>query len=848
MGDTPHRRRTRALSDVASAAAAALVVFVAVPAVLVVVVGNPLAGGLGHAWPAASRDALCVVVLVAWVAWAACSAQLVRAVATRVRRGDGGAPAATSVRDRLAARIAVGILAMSSIGVAAPAALTAAAGASAPAATAALGTTRPAGSLPAAQPPPAPEAGPVHRVGRGESLWQIARERLDDGGDWTAIAALNLGADMPDGARFVDPDHLREGWRLRLPAAARGTSRRGGAPAVPPAAGRLDARLPELVALGAGSLTCAALARRARRRRDQAGRLVEPDHPRNGDPAWGRSAGALDAAALLGRLEGIPALDAFEAANVLLARRVGLDGPKGASVRTICVGPNGVTFWLRSPAPAAPAGFEPVGDGTGWRVGHGLLSGAMPGHPYVPLALPVGDDDEGTWLVALEPGDVVPLLGVAAPSLARAARAAQESWAWADSVVVTDAAHDPRLVVPAAADPLTVRPVLFFGHPGSLPPALARRAGVVTTDAVAGGEISILVDERAATIHPTGRVVRPHLMAESVGRHVEEVVGGVECDPPAGGPGSSAVRASVVRAEPASAAEPSDSSRDLLRIAPGRVDVRLLTMTPRLDGLCEELPPNRVRRAVELVAYLALHHPDVITGDRLRTRVLGSGDADAAAKTLFNTAHAARRAMGLDENGEPLFPAGSRTGLYQVAPAVTVDVQRATELVRLAKSCDERNLAIAAYRGALELVEGEPLANALAGYTWWEAEGHAGRIAAVLVEAACSLVALACEVGLFELARAGLGRARLVAPYSEALSRAAMELAAAEGDADRLRTEWRECQRMVDALDPGGSPSLRTESLYGELSRGLLAPAGRPPDEVSCSVPATSEWTPAASP
>ena len=115
-------------------------------------------------------------------------------------------------------------------------------------------------------------------------------------------------------------------------------------------------------------------------------------------------------------------------------------------------------------------------------------------------------------------------------------------------------------------------------------------------------------------------------------------------------------------------------------VAAGPVDVRLLTMTPRLDGLREDLPPNRARRAVELVAYLALHQPDVITGDRLRTRVLGSSDADAASKTLFNTAYAARRAMGVDQLGFPLFPAGTRNGLYQVSPLVTVDVNRAIAL------------------------------------------------------------------------------------------------------------------------------------------------------------------------
>jgi DNA-binding SARP family transcriptional activator len=269
---------------------------------------------------------------------------------------------------------------------------------------------------------------------------------------------------------------------------------------------------------------------------------------------------------------------------------------------------------------------------------------------------------------------------------------------------------------------------------------------------------------------------------------------------------------------------PSVRASGTAAVTPGVIDVRLLAMTPRLDGLREELPPNRVRRAVELVAYLALHHPDVITSDRLRTRVLGSSDADAAAKTLFNVAHAARRAMGVDEHGRPLLPPGTRNGLYQISPEVTIDVLRAADLAAEGTAYVEEDapLAIAHFRAALELVEGEPLANALSGYTWWEAEGHGGRISAVLVDAACTMAALAGESELFDLARWGLERARLVAPYSEALSRAAMQLAAAEGDADRLRHEWDECQRRLDDLDPGSGPSPRTEALYGELRRQVL--------------------------
>ena len=123
--------------------------------------------------------------------------------------------------------------------------------------------------------------------------------------------------------------------------------------------------------------------------------------------------------------------------------------------------------------------------------------------------------------------------------------------------------------------------------------------------------------------------------------------------------------------------------------------------------------------------------------------MLGSSDADAASKTLFNTAYAARRALGVDEQGELLFPAGTRNGLYQVSPKVTVDVQRAIALASEGKAQDDADLAIAYFRAALDLVEGEPLANALSGYSWWEAEGHGGRIAAVLVDAACAMAALA---------------------------------------------------------------------------------------------------------
>ncbi len=791
----PLRLMTRA-TDVAAALAAALLAFTAVPAVLVYVVGNPLTGGVGYGWSPLARDALCVLALSAWVAWAACCAQLVRSVIARVRHdGDGTRP--DSLVDWLARRIALGVLAVTPLS--APLALSSAAGAVAPVhASAPMLWTGPHEGPDASW----PAAGAAYAVRAGESLRSIAHDHLGDGAQWTDLFVLNRQRAVSPSERLVDPDHLREGWRIELPHDAQHPQPHERQRRHSPAPARPQDHLPELVVLGLGSLACAALARRSRRR------FRTPPFADPLDLSLAPSERAVDTATLLQRFDGVSALTAFEAANRLLGLAVLESGRPGPKVRLIQVGPTGVTFHLETAELGAPEPMRPVDDGRAWHVDHDILEHAIDVcDPYAPLAFPVGDDEEGTWLVALGPGDVLPVVGEAAAGLQRAARAAVESWDWSDLVVVTDDPDDPRLVDPA----VTHR--LFLGRPDLLLSGHGAVTAVLTTDTALASDLTVLVDRHGASLHPLGRVVRPHLLAKATEEDVAEL-----CAP--------------VSPEHSRPADPGHGlpcvAPDAAALAPGPIEVRLLTMTPRLDGLREPLPPNRVRRAVELVAYLALHSPDVVTSDRLRTRVLGSTDADAASKTLFNVAHAARRALGTDAEGTPLFPAGTRAGTYQLSADVTVDVQRAIAFVAAAKVHDDRDLAIAHYRAALDLVEGEPLANALSGYAWWETEGHGGRIAAELVSAACSMATLAVAADLFELARWGLGRARLVEPYSEALSRTAMEVAAAEGDADRLRLEWRECQRRVDALDPGSTPSARTEELFGELSRRVLTSPRQP--------------------
>ncbi len=154
--------------------------------------------------------------------------------------------------------------------------------------------------------------------------------------------------------------------------------------------------------------------------------------------------------------------------------------------------------------------------------------------------------------------------------------------------------------------------------------------------------------------------------------------------------------------------------------------VELLRADPRVTGLVEPFVETLRRRCVEMTAYLALHRHEPVTGERLRTRVLGHPDADASTRTLANTASAVRRSLGADARGPRLHPVTS-AGLY-VTHGIDSDLEAFTVLVARAREATGEESAALAQR-ALRLVQGEPLASALRGFEWFLAEGHAARLA-----------------------------------------------------------------------------------------------------------------------
>jgi DNA-binding SARP family transcriptional activator len=875
------------VGEVVTGTAAAVLVFAAVPVVLIVLVGIPLPDHWTRADVVSLHGLFDLLAVVAWVAWAVCCWQLLRSVARLVRRRDASVRPGAPIPEWLATRIAAAVLAVVSL----VGGLSATAGAQPhprPAATALSATPPTTSQLTPAAPSPSTEApsasdGPAalattYTVETGDTLWSIAESVYGDGGDWPAIAQANLGTVMTDGSRFVDPSLILPGWVLTLPAigeeaspsavvapppvvtkaatssapARRATdvalprhatatehtahqrptappsSRVAGAPVPahqPHRNGPSPTPLPELAALGFGTLAAAAFARRARRAR-RLGSMARLE----GDPPAPVTAGAAETATLLAPFYGSPVLELLESAVRHLGGALAEAETRARPVpRLVVVGPAGVEIRLRAPVGWAPDGWERVDEHTWLRA----TDGAAPGRPSdahdpaMPLLVPVGDDARGTWLVPLRAGDVVPVIGPEADAMAAAMQAVAVSWSWAEDLVVTD---DPAVAEQVAGVPTWGDDhLLFVGDPDSLSAAALARLAVVTTRPLPATDLTVVIDAQAASLHPLGVTVRPSLLRPAEHAALQDLLGpapGVEPEGPptrhANGRRPPRPRTTPLvldrRPEVTIPAELFPAPLDAVA-ADRSVEVRLLTAVPRLDGLAEPLDPKRARRATELVAYLALHHPDPVTSDRLRTRVLGSADADAASKTLFNTVGAARRAVGQDRDGRPLLPPASKSGHYRLSALVTTDVTRAEALVAEADVAEDEEEAIALLRAALDLVESEPLAGALTGYGWWAAEGHERRLAATLVDGACRLARLASDHGYLDLARWGLERARLVEPYSELLSRAAMRVAAEAGDAERLRREWVDCQRRVDEIDPGGLPSEATERLYADLRR-----------------------------
>jgi hypothetical protein len=218
------RSRTAELARGLAAALAITVLVLAPPFLLARFVGwplphNPNLDDITHSirgTPISDQTLLKVLAVAGWVAWA-------NAIACLVAEVIGWS------RQRSAAHIPLGGLLqplISQLVLAAGLLLTAARTVT-PTPTSASIQLRPAvlavavQENPSAIPAPAASAElPTCVVQRRDSLWVLAERHLGDGLRWREIYDLNQGLPQPGGRSLHDPNLIRPGWTLRLPADA----------------------------------------------------------------------------------------------------------------------------------------------------------------------------------------------------------------------------------------------------------------------------------------------------------------------------------------------------------------------------------------------------------------------------------------------------------------------------------------------------------------------------------------------------------------------------------------------------------------------------------------------------
>lgn len=711
-----------------------------------------------------------VVTLIVWLAWGWCILGIIWGVASRVRRRDTSVSLNAHRLERLTASIAGAVLALS-------------ASLSAPLSAAPLLDKTPStplvsdltSSFVAFEVPP-PSQSSTYIVQSGDCLWTISETLYGDGDLWPMLANVNLGKLMGDGRVFLDPSLIMPGWTLEIPPAA--PVQVVPLPANPPLAE--VPIVPRHISIAPHVATS----------------------PQNNSALIAHSAVIVaptlgSGLLLLGLVRRYRKRQGTLAPDELVDLDIELAHVDDTVLPTLIE----QAVWLANEDNVLTepmllelneAGARLFANGIPrWQASAGELCSPTPPMCRAPgVLLPLGEKDGTTWAVVVPPGSSLSLAGPSRASFLETALSLQQDFAWGASIHCVDDVGQ----IQHTASLMEEGGVLVLRDLSSDIPLdyQAQSVGFIVDE-----HADILISDASIEISSLGLSISRSFVSTDTATLMEG--------------------AEVV-------SEPKDiSAPPLANIPAPRFDgaiVRLLCVEPRVEGMETPIEAKRVRRATELLAYLSLHHPDPITSDRLRSRVLGSSEKDAASKTLFNVASAARHALGA-RDGEPLFPKATRLGLYRSGEYLTSDINLLESSFALGDQADDPEFALAHYRSGFELIESEPMATVLLGYEWFDAEGHRARLETLLERAVTSFLPLALEQGFVELAAFGLERAQLVVPYSELFAEFAMEIAAARGDRPGVAKAFEHIVQLVDELDPGSWPRSEVEQRYKEIVASL---------------------------
>ena len=120
------------------------------------------------------------------------------------------------------------------------------------------------------------------------------------------------------------------------------------------------------------------------------------------------------------------------------------------------------------------------------------------------------------------------------------------------------------------------------------------------------------------------------------------------------------------------------------------------------------------RKVVELIVYLALH-PDGVGADRL-TEALWP-DAAPEPRTLTRNVCYARKALGLDADGNNHLPRINTEGRYRLGPHVRCDLLELIQLAKNAREAEDTDTRLGLLGEALGLVRDKPF-DSVIDYEW----------------------------------------------------------------------------------------------------------------------------------
>jgi DNA-binding SARP family transcriptional activator len=421
----------------------------------------------------------------------------------------------------------------------------------------------------------------------------------------------------------------------------------------------------------------------------------------------------------------------------------------------------------------------------------------------------VGEDEDGqTYLAPIEPGAILPVIGPGATEVLAAMATIANSWSWTDHVTVTNDPAEATAVAQAGPfDPSVQRErVLYVGSPSALAPEVRSAIGILTSDDVAGTDLSVLcLGDGTVEIAPTQLRLRACRLTPEASAGVAEALSIAETPPSVEIPehqmmiGGTVDRDTEAELAPRIGAVPSG-------VVEPELEVRVLTNTAMISGPSEEAIGGKGRH-FELIALLALSGG--LSKEDARAAIYGSG---SSTENVTNVASQARKMLGTDSDGQLFLPEASSKGILALSPRVTTDLTRLCDTVSGAITSNPAE-AIHRHTKGLDLIEvtpGSPIGHS---WNWWV---HYAAIAErAAVQAACNLARLTVDTkGDLDAARHGISQARAVAPYAEELYRSAIELAGVAGNLGWAQREWDELRRMLSDLSPGASPNPETEAMY----------------------------------